>query len=257
MSIATEIEIIDAHAHISFKSFNKDRSAVLKRAKEKKIFIVDSPVTIQGYKKSIKIGESYDNICSTFGFHPLKAHSFDNKILDFIEGNIDKAVAIGEVGLDFRGDFNVQKEIFEKFIKIAKEYEKPIVVHARGLEEKALEILLKNNVEKALFHCFSADAEVARRIVDVGYYISISTNVCYLSNVQKIVGILDLERVLIETDCPYLSPYKDKKRNEPSFIVESIKTIAKIKNLKEKDVAEITKKNAERDFTELIECDWR
>ncbi len=240
------MRIIDAHAHISFKPFNRCRDEVLRRAEEKGILVVDSPVTLHGYKKSMEIASKYRNVCSTFGFHPLKAHAFKNEILEFVENNIDDILAIGEVGLDFRGDIKIQEKVFKKFIQLAKEYEKPIVVHARGLEDKAFEILLKNNVEKALFHCFSADAEIAKKIVDNGFWISISTNVCYLQNVQNIVESIEMENVLIETDSPYLSPYKDRKINEPSFIIESIKKIAEIKEVKEEDVARITKKNAER-----------
>lgn len=249
--------IIDVHCHINFKDFNKDREEVIKRAKKKLTAIIDSGVGLGGVKRSIRLSEEHRHfIHSTLGLHPVNAAKIEHNALEDlireIEENIENAVAVGESGLDFHHTRDLegrrkQEKIFRLFIKLAIEYELPLIIHARDSEKQALKIIKEYPLEDAIFHCYSGNLETASRIQEEGYYLSFSTMICFIDHHQQLIKNLPLKNILTETDSPYLSPFKGK-RNEPSFIEENLKKMAEIKNINMTEVDKITEKNAKKVF---------
>lgn len=208
-------------------------------------------------RRSIKLSEEYKHfIYPTLGLHPVDAAKMEDKIIktiiEEIEDNIEKAVGVGESGLDFHHTRDLegrrrQEKIFRLFIELAIEYELPLIIHARDSERKAFKIIKEHPIENVIFHCYSGSLDTAKNIIEEGYYLSFSTMVCFIDHHQKLIKDLPLQSILTETDSPYLSPFKGK-RNEPSFIEEAVKKIAQIKNTNIKKVDNITENNAKRIF---------
>ncbi|WP_456474248.1 TatD family hydrolase, partial [Candidatus Pyrohabitans sp.] len=240
--------MIDAHAHISFKKFNPDREEVIARCARLKLSVVDCAVTPTTLERSLELSSRYGFVYSTTGIHPYRAAKMDqstaNAMLESIERNIEELTGLGEAGLDYhldRENTQRQREIFESIALIAKEYSLPLVVHAREAEEEALNLLLSLGVEKAMFHCYGGSVEVAQKILESGYSISLATNLCYSEHHQRLAEALPLESIMLETDSPYLSPIKQEKRNQPVFIFESVEKLAHLKGVgKEKVISAAT-----------------
>lgn len=250
--------MIDTHCHVDFKEYNKNRIEVMSRAKDKLSAIINSGASLGGNRRTLNLQEEYKGfLYSTLGFHPSKASKADQSIikqvLDEINNNIDMAVGIGETGLDFHEitDPNARKRqisLFETFIKLSEEYELPLIIHARGAEEKAFEMVRKApGLNDVIFHCYGGNKETAELIVLEGYYISFSTIVCFSEHHQKIAEKIPLRNMLTETDSPYLSPFKGL-RNEPAFIEEAIKVIAEKKSISVGEVDKKTERNAKKIF---------
>ncbi|MDD1775589.1 MAG: TatD family hydrolase [Methanobacterium sp.] len=248
--------MIDSHCHVDFKEYNKNREEVIGRARENLSAIINSGASLGGNRRTLKLqAENPQFIYATLGFHPHNAVKADQNIieqsLDEIIGNIDQAVAIGETGLDYHNlqgeePKKRQKQLFERFIDLALQYEKPLVIHARDAEEIALEMVKNKNLNQVIFHCYGGDARTARAIVDEGYYISISTIISFSKHHQKLAAEIPLDNMLTETDSPYLSPFKG--RNEPSYVGEVIKEVARVKELTQDEVDRVTEKNAYKVF---------
>lgn len=251
--------VIDCHCHVDFKVYNKNRTEVMERAQEKLKAIVNSGASLGGNRRTLKLAEDYkDFLYPTLGFHPSNASKSDSntikQVLTEIESNIDDAVALGETGLDFyrldgEKDKNKQIELFKTFLKLADEYQMPLVIHARDAEEKALEMVKKYpSIPQVIFHCYGGDLETSQKIIEDEYFISLSTIVCFSEHHQQLALKLPLSHLLIETDSPYLSPFKGQ-RNEPAFVEETVKTIAGVKSISEKEVEKKTDANSRRIFS--------
>ncbi|HEY0196323.1 MAG TPA: TatD family hydrolase [Methanobacterium sp.] len=247
--------MIDAHCHVDFKEYNKNREEVMRRAQEKLRAIINSGASLGGNRRTLKLQEEYPGfLYATLGFHPHNAAKADSNIIDQamdeIIDNIDNSVALGETGLDFHQlkseeHKKRQKDLFKRFIDLAVEYDKPLVIHARDGEKTALD-MVKNTVPQVIFHCYGGDAQTASAIVDEGYYISLSTIITFSSHHQDMVKGIPLSNILTETDSPYLSPFKGK--NEPTYVEEVLKTVAQVKDLPQDEVDRLTQKNAEEVF---------
>lgn len=246
-------KLIDIHCHLDFKNFNKDREEVINRAKKKLTAVINSGASYEGNKKTLKLSKEYEGfIYPTLGFHPTNNEPIDRTIEE-IEKNVEYIVGIGEVGMDFYRvedpeERKRQEHIFKKFIELSNEYELPLVIHARECEDRVFEIVkeLKDD-SNVVFHCYSGSVELAKKILEEGYYISVPTLVCFSKHHQNIVKNLPLEKILTETDSPFLSPYRGK-RNEPSFVEEAVKKIAELKSMSIEKVDEITDRNARKVF---------
>ena len=166
-----------------------------------------------------------------------------------IKINKNKIVAIGEVGLDLHHNKNLnkQKEVFIKIIELAEKIKKPLIIHSRKAEAECINLLKELKFKKALFHSFTGNFKLVKEIEKNNFMLSIPCNVVRSEHFQNIVKNFNLNQILTETDSPYLSPYKDKM-NEPSFIVETIKVISKIKNLDKSEVEKIIFKNFQNFF---------
>jgi TatD DNase family protein len=250
--------MIDAHCHVDFKDFNRNREEVIARAKKKLAAIINSGATLGGNRRTLKLVEDYKGfIYGTLGFHPVDASNADFSVIDEafkeIHENIDKAVAVGETGLDFyhikdTESRNKQIKVFRSFIDLANEYEMPIVIHARDAELKAFELVNKYSRDiDIVFHCYGGNVETASKIIDESYYVSFSTIICYSEHHEELVEEIPIQNILTETDSPYLSPFKGQK-NEPVFVEETVKKIACIKSLSTSKVDKITEKNAKKVF---------
>jgi len=243
---------IDAHCHLEDKRFNRDRGEVIKACREKNVEIVTSGVGVGGCRRALEIKKKYSDIHLTLGFHPHSVRADDKvveEVYNIIKNNEKHIVAVGEVGLDIK-DENLprQKEIFQRFISLSEELDKPLVIHGRGLERECYNII--NNRVVSMFHCYSGDRELARELVDNGHYISISTLVCISPYHRDLVKNLDLENILVETDSPYLSPVRGEK-NTPLNVIKVVEEIYKIKEGEGYSYREVLKsiyKNTKRFF---------
>lgn len=249
--------MIDAHCHVDFKEYNKNRGEVMERAQEKLRAIINSGASLGGNRRTLKLQEEYSGfLYSSVGFHPHNAEKADSKIIDqvideIIE-NVHGVVALGETGLDFHqieGEENKsrQMDLFSRFIDLAVEYQKPLVIHARDAEKIALDMVKNTEIPQVIFHCYGGDAQIASEIVDNGYYLSISTIVSFSDHHKNLVREIPLENILTETDSPYLSPHKGV-RNQPAFVEEVVETIAQVKGIGRDEVDRVTEKNAEEVF---------
>jgi len=239
-----DVKYVDAHCHIEDKAFNKNRDEIIERAKKENVIIVTSGASLGGCLRALKFKKMY-NIYLTLGYHPSRVKADDKvveKVYNLIKNNEHEILAVGEIGMDVKDEnYERQEEIFKKFLSLAEELDKPIVVHARGFERKIFDIA-KNKVD-IMFHCYSGDIELAKEIGREGHLISISTLVCFSEHHKKLIESLDLDYLTTETDSPYLSPIKGTK-NEPRNVKLVVEEIAKIKEMDVEEVKDIIYKNA-------------
>ncbi|MCE5215194.1 MAG: TatD family hydrolase [Methanobacterium sp.] len=248
--------MIDAHCHVDFKEYNRNREEVMERAQDRLDAIINSGASLGGNRRTLKLANEYPGfLYPSLGFHPKNAQKADSIIIEQsiqeIENNIDKIVALGETGLDFHGledeeNKKKQKSVFETFLELAAEYQLPLVIHARDAERKALDMVKKQGLNEVIFHCYGGDAKTASLIVEEGYYISLSTIICFSKHHQDLAGKIPLSNILTETDSPYLSPFKG--RNEPAFVKEVLKTLSQVKDISLVEVDGITQKNIKKVF---------
>jgi len=236
------VKLIDTHAHLDFPDFDKDRREVIERAQKKEVAVLNCSLDIKGWEKIKGFKELYFSI----GCTPYHIEDFERQY-KLITDNITAIVAVGEIGLDYYWVKELdkrerEKENFVRFLKLAKEHDKPVLIHSRNAESRALDILQKEGMEKVIMHCFSGTLAEAERAIELGYLISIPTNITKSKQKQELAKKLPLERILLETDAPYLAP--ESGRNEPINIINSARMIAEIKGLDFEDVATTTTKNA-------------
>ncbi|MGB9926812.1 MAG: TatD family hydrolase [Methanosarcina sp.] len=242
--------IIDSHCHLDFPKFNRDREETIFRAREAGVVgMINSGISLKGNLVSLELAAKYQDIHAALGLSPDIGREGNpkqvNEILIQIEANAEKAVAIGEAGLDFQDcktskEREKQTEAFKKMIELAKNFEKPLVVHARMAEAEVLELV--KDVDTVIYHCYSGSVETMNKIVDAGCYISLATLVCFSEHHKKLGAEVPLENLLLETDSPFLSSRKG--RNEPAFIVDSLPVLARIKEIEPAEIAKITTENA-------------
>ncbi len=246
--------IIDSHCHLDFPKFNRDREETIIRAREAGVVgMINSGISLKGNRISLELAEKNEDINATLGLSPdIGREGTDKEINDIlaqIEANAEKAVGIGEAGLDFQ-DCKTKEErerqtaAFKKVIELAKDLNKPLIVHARLAEAEVLKLV--KGVDTVIYHCYSGSIEIMREIVDMGYYISLATLVCFSEHHQTLAEAVPLENLLLETDSPFLSPRKG--RNEPAFIADSVPIIAQLKDMEPAEIAKSTTENARRAF---------
>lgn len=246
--------IIDSHCHLDFPKFNSDREETVLRAREAGVVeMVNSGISLKGNRISLELAETHEDIHATLGLSPDIGREGEDKeindILAQIEANAGKAVGIGEAGLDFQDcKTNEERErqaaAFKKVIELAKVLDKPLIVHARLAEAEVLKLV--RDVDTVIYHCYSGSVETMREIVDMGYYISLATLVCFSEHHQTLAKAVPFENLLLETDSPFLSPRKG--RNEPAFIVDSVPVVAQLKDMEPGEIAKSTTENARRVF---------
>ena len=251
------MKLVDTHAHLDFPRFKKDRSQVIERAFQNEIeYIVNIGADLKSSENSIKLANKYENIYAVVGIHP---HDADDADLDAFKklrelAVKDKVVAIGETGLDFHYDNSPrekQKQAFRAQLRLASELNLPVVIHARDADEDAIKILKEEGIENigGIMHCFASDVKMAKEALDLGLYLAFGGLITFsnLDNLRRVVKNVPMDKMLIETDAPYLTPdpYRGK-RNEPLYVKYVAEKIAEIKDLSLEEVAEITTRNAER-----------
>ncbi|OPY46747.1 MAG: DNase TatD [Methanosaeta sp. PtaU1.Bin016] len=244
--------VIDSHCHLDFKQFNKDRDAVLQRARDSGVVLmINSGVDYSTNRRSLELAKKYDFILATLGLSPNTLDGLSeedlNKLLAQIKDNARQAVGIGEAGLDYYHCKDAtgrerQAQAFGKVIELARSQDLPLVIHSRDAEQQALDMV--KHLDKVVFHCYSGSLATMKEAVDRGFYISIATNLCRSGHHQILAKNVPLDRLLVETDSPFLSPRRG--RNEPCFVQDSVRLIAKIRKMEPQEIAQITSENTKR-----------
>ncbi|AWZ49386.1 hydrolase TatD [Clostridiaceae bacterium 14S0207] len=249
--------IFDSHAHYDDESFNSDRYSLIEGLHNEKgiVGILNCGVSLETSKTSVQLAEKYDFIYAAIGVHPEEAEEFNEDIVNELKilAKNDKVKAIGEIGLDYYWDENpskeVQKKVFIKQMELAKELNLPVVIHDRDAHGDTLEIIKMFPEVKGVVHCFSGSVEFARECLKADYYIGI-TGVVTFKNAKKIIDVVKevpMDKLLVETDCPYMTPVPFRgKRNQSNYIEYVIEKIAEIKEMQKDEVANITIQNAKK-----------
>ncbi len=249
--------LIDSHAHLEMSEFDHDRRDVIARAVSAGVeYIITVGTNPKLSQKAISLAAEFDNVFATVGIHPHDVATADDKILDQMKelARQPKVVAYGEIGLDFFRNISPRQkqiEIFSRQMEIARELNLPIIIHDRDAHEQVLRMVEESGIRRGVFHCFSGDAEMAKKCVDLGFYISIPGTVTFdkTKKIDEVVKNIPIQYLLLETDCPYLTPVPYRgKRNEPAFIVHTAKKVAQIKSLPWQDVASAAAANTKKLF---------
>jgi len=243
------VKYFDTHCHIDFSHFDRDREEVIKRAKDMGVvYIVDVGIDVETTKKAIELAEKYEFIYASAGIHPSEVNNSSENALNEMEtlAKNKKVVAIGETGLDYHYSGIIkekQKEFFKAQIEIARKLNLPLIIHQRESKEDLIKILEESDLpEKIVFHCFGGDGELAKYCEERGFYISFTGIVTFKNalKVKEVAKNYPVEKIMAETDAPFLSPHPFRgKRNEPMFVKYIIKEIAELKGVNLEKISEI------------------
>ena len=250
---------IDSHAHIDGPEFDADREEVIQRAHAAGVSVILNVGTGDPhsgvFERAVELGKSHESVFTAIGTHPHDARLYDDAAEEKIKNLIDNehVIAWGEIGLDFHYDNSprdVQVEVFKRQLRAARECDLPVVIHTREAEAETIEILRSEQC-RGVFHCFSGSMELAQRAVEIGFMISFSGIVTFkkADELRAVAKEVPLDRLLIETDCPYLTPIPYRgKRNEPAYVVEVARSLATLHDVTIEEMARITTENFNRFF---------
>lgn len=253
--------IFETHAHYDDDRFNDDRDAVIASLPLTGIdTVINVGASIESTKKTIELARKYDFIYSAVGVHPSDIDGLDEETYAWLKevAHYEKTVAIGEIGLDYywEKDKDVreeQKYWFKRQLELAVDTNLPVIIHSRDAAEDTLEIMRWASSMKipGVIHCYSYSKEMAKEFVDMGYYLGIGGVVTF-KNAKKLketVEAMPIERLLLETDCPYMAPEPHRgERNDSRFIPHIVDEIARLKNMTPNEVMDITHRNAKKLF---------
>ncbi len=259
---------VDSHCHIDGEQFDADRDEVVRRAKDagvKMMLTVGTGNPHDGeIERAVKCAEKYENVFASVGVHPHDAKLYDDKAEMRLITTTDKSskvIAWGEIGLDFYYDQSprdLQIKIFRRQIKIAKDLNLPIIIHSRDADDETVEVLTEEcsgaDFRGGIMHCFGGTAQMAEDLIKIGFLISFAGNVTFkkAENLRDAARIVPLEKLLIETDCPFLAPIPNRgKRNEPAFVVHTARFLADFYDIELEKVAAQTTRN----FTDFFKID--
>lgn len=251
--------LIDTHAHLDGEDFRADLEATMERARAAGLsHIVTVGADRPSSREALNLARQHEELFCAVGVHPHDALQVDDACIEEIRALAadPKVVAIGEIGLDFyrdRSPRDIQETVFRRFIRLARELDLPIIVHDRDAHDRVMTILREEKAHEVggVLHCFSGDLALANECIAMGFLISIPGTVTYPSNEQlrEVVRGVKIEHLLVETDCPYLSPVPHRgKRNEPAHVRLTAAKVAELKGLTLEDVGRITSLNARRLF---------
>lgn len=250
--------IVDSHCHLDDSSFNSDRDEVIASAREAGVGLMMAIGTGDGppvLDCAIRLADEYPSVYATVGVHPHEAAKAGPETLGDLErlAAHPKVLAVGEIGLDYHYDHSprdVQRRVFVEQIELARKLGKPIVIHTREAWDDTMSILETHWTSSGLggiMHCFSGDAGQARRALDAGFHISFAGVVTFrrADELRAAAADVPLDRLLVETDAPYLTPepYRKIRRNEPRFVVETARRVADVRGVAFEAIAEATTQN--------------
>lgn len=272
---------IDTHAHLNFKVYDKDRDEVIRRSLQEDTWVVNVGTNYQTSKKAVDIVKKKEGLFASVGLHPINLDtglikmrpdkeevdedfSFERKFNYHQYGELilkshQKVVAVGEIGFDYwykpkskakREQFRKkQRELFHREVKLAKEFELPLILHCRlAYDDLIAELSKIKNKSGGVLHCFCGKWKDAQKFLELGYYLGVN-GIIFKLKLDEIVKKTPLEKILIETDCPFLTPPKlGKKRNEPANVKYIAEKIARVKRVKIKEVEKVTTENAVKLF---------
>lgn len=249
------MKLIDTHCHINLDDYKEDLDKVLERIKEQLDFVINVGYDEKTCDESVMLADKYEYIYATVGIHPHDAKSYseaiEEKIITLL--NNKKVLAVGEIGLDYYRDLSprdIQQETFRKQLRLAEKYEKPVVIHCRDAYKDTVDILNEFPNIKGIMHSYSGSFEVASMLLD-RFYMSISGPLTFknAANMKELIKKLPIEKILVETDSPYLTPEPYRgKRNEPCYVEYVAREIARLKEIDYEEVVRITNENSRKAF---------
>jgi TatD DNase family protein len=256
--------LVDSHCHVDMPQFDPDRKEAVGRAREagvREMLIVGGVDEEQGHRRALRVAQELEMPASA-GIHPHEAKLATEAIYDELRGlaRDRKIVAIGEVGLDFHYDYSPrpqQREAFRRQVRLAREVGLPVIVHTREADEETAALLEEEGAGETggVIHCFTGGRELARRALALGFYISFSGIVAFPRSevIQEVARTMPLDRLLVETDSPFLAPPPHRgKRNEPAFVVDVAKKVASIRGVALEDIARAAVASYERLFSRAL-----
>ena len=264
MQYPTNFSLIDTHCHLDFEVFENDRELILKNALNAGVEAVVNPgINIETSQEAINLANKFTNLYAAVGIHPNEAYLWNDETITIIKdlANSDKVIAIGEIGLDYYRDRTspkIQRDVFEKQLELASQFDLPVIIHNRNANEDLIAILsswyagLQSSSSTLLnhpgvLHSFSADAATAHACTQMNFFIGITGPITYPNSkdLQSLIATMSLDHLLIETDAPYLAPQpKRGKRNEPAYLQYTAQKIADLQGLELEMVAQKTSANA-------------
>ena len=248
----------DSHAHYDDDRFNDDRHELLSAMPQNKVdYIVNAAADITSSNEGVRLSEEYSFIYAGVGVHPHSVDELDETdqgkaTLDYLERltKRPKVVAIGEIGLDYYYEHSpreVQKIWFSRQMELAKKVELPIIVHSRDAAQETFDMIRESGLSKGVIHCFSGSPEMALEYIRLGFYIGVGGTITF-NNARRSVEVVEqipLGAIVIETDCPYLTPMPHRgKRNDSTYLSHIARKIADIKGISIEEVAQVTSENA-------------
>lgn len=253
--------LFDTHAHLDFGAYDNDRGEVLARARKagvEYVTVIGSGEGLKCQERAIAAAEKYDGLWATAGVHPHDAKLMSAEVLDWLRGLLghEKVVALGEVGLDFFKNHSPRKDQvkwFREQLALARELDMPVVIHDRDAHREVLGILKDDGAPKAggIMHCFSGDAGFALEMTAMGFYISFPGVLTYKNarDLPAAARAVPEDRLLIETDCPFLTPAPHRgKRNEPAYVKFVAEKLAEVRGVALEHIAQATTRNAFRAY---------
>lgn len=256
------MKFFDSHAHLDDEKFNDDREEIIEKIHNDEIEnFVSAGYSLEGSKKAVELSKKYEFIYATCGISPNDIPQTEDElwkdlaeISNLVKKN-NKVVAIGEIGLDYywnKENKEIQQKVFIKQIELANKLDLPIVIHSRDASIDTIKIISKNKVKnQGIFHCCQLNQELVKNALELGYYISFAGPITFKNskNAEEVVKLVPLDRILIETDSPYLSPEPNRgKRNDSRNVKYIAQKISEFKNMSLEDIANITYNNAKTIF---------
>ncbi|HOS87882.1 MAG TPA: TatD family hydrolase [Candidatus Pacearchaeota archaeon] len=248
--------MFDTHAHLNFSDFDEDREEIITECGKNNIKIINPGTDLTTSISAVELARQYNNVYAGIGMHPTEINNLDFQPEDYKKLFCSKVVAIGEIGLDFwrlpkqeddrNNEIKKQEIIFNQQLDLASEFNLPIIVHCRAAFDSVFKILQIKQCQGVL-HCFSGNWKEAQKFLDLGFYLGID-GIIFKLNLIDVIKNCPLNKILLETDCPFLSPPNFSKRNTPLSLPIIAKEVAKIKNISVKEVEEITDRNAKTLF---------
>jgi TatD DNase family protein len=252
--------LVDSHCHIDGSQFDEDREEVIARAKDAGVRLMlvvgtGEAQDFDNFQRVVDLAESHKNIYCSIGIHPHDAKTLNDELetkLIELARSSGKLIAWGEIGLDFYYDHSprdVQERVFRKQIQIAKELGLPIIIHSRDADDETVAILREECSYpgfKGIMHCFGGTPQMAEALMPLGFMISFAGNVTFkkAENLRDSARVVPLDKLLIETDCPYLAPIPHRgKRNEPAFVADTARFLAELYGIEAESLAARTTKN--------------
>jgi TatD DNase family protein len=255
---------IDSHAHIDGEEFDADRDEVVGRARVAGVRAILNVGTGDPHsgvlERAVAVAEKYEGVFAAVGVHPHDARLYDeaaeSRLRDLLMGR-ERVVALGEIGLDFHYDNSpreVQRTVFASQLRLARQVGLPVVIHSREADSETVEILRSEYAGAArvgVMHCFGGDLTMAEEVLELGFMISFAGNVTFkkAENLRDVARVVPLEHLLVETDCPFLSPVPFRgRRNEPAHVVETARFVAGLKGVEPEEFGRVTSENFARLF---------
>ena len=255
---------VDSHAHIDGEEFDADRSEVVARARAAGVRAILNVGTGDPHsgslERAVAVADEYEEVYAAVGVHPHDAKLYDETAESRLVGLVErggKVVAWGEIGLDYHYDHSpreVQREVFARQLTLARTFKLPVIIHSREADEEIVEVLreaYEGAPRGGVMHCFGGGPALAEAALDLGFYISFAGNVTFkkAEPLREVARLVPLERLLVETDCPYLAPVPLRgRRNEPAFVVETARFLAELRGVGPAELGRLTSANFSRLF---------